>query len=415
MKSKIDYVVQSQIEGGRAFGAVIGVIEAGHTEVWSYGTKTGDGSETPNGDTIFETGSLGKTFTGISLAVLAQKNLSLSEKVSKYFSILKGTPAGDLTLLELATHTSGLPSLPDNMPMADPQDPYADYTNDLLVDFLIRWKPEPGKKSYGYSNLGMGLMAQILERANDSSYENLTEQFIFNPLGMNSTVIRPSVLQMKRLAQPHDSFLVPTKIWKDPVLYGAGIHLTTINDLLVFARANLSPSTDILGRAIHDSHTIRVREDDLGMGLAWHELPYGGKRVLFHNGATGGTRTMLALDLKTKRAITFLTNSAAGLRCVVETFFDEPCGLDFVHTPEQLSLFIGNYRAENVPEVSISVRNIGTKVRVLTFEINGRQIRLFGRGERDFVLPGAFQVSFNDLGFEFLAVDGSRIQFARVR
>jgi CubicO group peptidase (beta-lactamase class C family) len=112
-------------------GVTIGVIDHGKRRVFHYGAA--------RADSIFEIGSVTKTFTGLALAQLAaQGKVRLDEPVRPIlFPDIAARPAGaEITLLDLATHRSGLPSVPDNLDPKDPSNPFADYDSTALHQFL---------------------------------------------------------------------------------------------------------------------------------------------------------------------------------------------------------------------------------------------------------------------------------------
>jgi len=139
-------------------GVAIGVVDHGVRHVFTYGAA--------HADSIFEIGSVTKTFTGLALAQLAvQKKVSLDEPLRPIVvpDIAAGSPGTEITLLDLATHRSGLPSVPDNIEPKDPDNPFADYDRVALHQFLARrgTAKSPDTK-YLYSSMGIGLLGYAL-------------------------------------------------------------------------------------------------------------------------------------------------------------------------------------------------------------------------------------------------------------
>ncbi len=137
---------------------MIGVVHHGARQIFVYG----DTKE----NSIFEIGSITKTFTGLIFArMVEQGKVKLDEPVRELLP--KGTvakPDGlEITLVDLATQHSGLPRLPDNMHPADIKDPYADYGPANLYQFIAKQGvSRPANAGFGYSNLGVGLLGQAL-------------------------------------------------------------------------------------------------------------------------------------------------------------------------------------------------------------------------------------------------------------
>src|SRR5689334_1020665 len=176
------------------YGIVVGVIEAGRRRVVSVGSRSRGDARPLDGDTLFEIGSITKVFTALLLAEAVQRGeVSLEEPVAKLLPAAVKVPARggrEITLLDLSTHSSGLPSLPSNLNPKDPANPYADYSVEQLYAFLssAQLSRDVGSK-YEYSNLGVGLLGHALALRDGQSYEQLVRSRISGPLGMPSTVI----------------------------------------------------------------------------------------------------------------------------------------------------------------------------------------------------------------------------------
>ena len=162
LKGEIKQLGQPYIDSETVVGMSIGVIKDGKMTTVNLGSTVKDG-DSPNDNTVYEIGSISKVFTGVLLAdAVVTKTVKLDQTAQ---SLLPGEVTmpkwknREITLLDLATHRSGLPRLSDNMPAANPNNPYADYTSKLAYEFLNKHKlkNEPGQKSE-YSNFGMSLL-----------------------------------------------------------------------------------------------------------------------------------------------------------------------------------------------------------------------------------------------------------------
>ena len=171
-------------------GIVIGVIDAKGQRVVAYGSLEKGNKQPLDGDTLFEIGSITKVFTSLLLADMAQRGeVRLDDPISKYVPATAKIPergGKKITLVDLATHTSGLPRMPANFNPKDPANPYIDYTDDQLYAFLSSYEltRDVGIK-FVYSNLGFGLLGQGLARRNGTDYEALVETRICEPLGID--------------------------------------------------------------------------------------------------------------------------------------------------------------------------------------------------------------------------------------
>jgi D-alanyl-D-alanine-carboxypeptidase/D-alanyl-D-alanine-endopeptidase len=217
----------------------------------------------------------------------------------------------EIELVDLATHTSGLPRLPRNLKPADLKNPYADYTVAQLYEFLGGYTltRDIGAK-YEYSNLGGGLLGHVLALKAGTSYETLVERRICAPLGLASTRITLTPELRARLAIGHDESGQPTENWDCPSLAGAGALRSTANDLLKLAAAGMGSVKTDLQPAFELSETPRHAAGAMRIGLAWHIADKYGTQLVWHNGGTGGYHSFIGFDKKRQRAVVVLANSA---------------------------------------------------------------------------------------------------------
>jgi D-alanyl-D-alanine-carboxypeptidase/D-alanyl-D-alanine-endopeptidase len=265
-------------------GIAMGVLEHGVRKVFAVGAaKT---------DSIFEIGSITKTFTGLVLAqMVEQGKVRLDEPVRELLPA--GTvakPAGEeIRLVDLATQHSGLPRMPDNFKPADGANPYADYHAKEMYAFLAqKGVGRPATTDYLYSNYGFGLLGQALAVRAGMSYEALLKKDVLEPLGIKETTITLTAAEKERFIAGHTGNHGPAHAWDLDAFAGAGGIRSTAGDLLTYVEAQLHPEkTAVLARALELSHELRA--DAFGgqrIALAWHYDPATGN--YWHNGATGG-------------------------------------------------------------------------------------------------------------------------------
>lgn len=298
----------------RMVGMAIGRLEGARSAVITGGLlKVGmPGPVEPATD--FEAGSITKAFTGTLLAdMVLRHEVALDDPVAKYLPgwTVPTYQGRAITLLDLATHTSGLPRLPDNMHPADGEDPYADYGEGELRAFLAGYqlRRAPGGE-YEYSNLGMGLLGLALARRAGMPFEALLRQRILEPLQMHQSYLSHPTEVVASAASGHTDRLLPTKFWRFGALAAAGALHTTAGDLLKFAAAVRDTTTGPLAKVI--ALAIRPRRPYHGadsIGLAWHHLHLDGDDVVWHNGGTGGFRSWLGVNISRQRAVVVLANA----------------------------------------------------------------------------------------------------------
>ncbi len=272
LQQLVDTAVASYVRSPNNAGLVVGVIRDGERRVFGYGkpANEADGDPVPpDGETLFEIGSISKAFTGTLLAETAQRGeVQLSDPVGRFLPDSARMPGGadqSITLEQLASHSSGLPRLPDNLSdtLQDRENPYAHYTPEHLYQFLARYRLRraPGSQ-YEYSSLGAGVLGHALGRALGRGYEAAVVELLCDPLGMSDTRIVLSDGQLRRLAPGHSSRGRPVPGWDVPVLAGAGALRSSANDMLVFLAAQLGRATAPLSEAIEETHRVRQRTPD---------------------------------------------------------------------------------------------------------------------------------------------------------
>ncbi len=266
--------------------------------------------------TQFEIGSVTKTFTALALAHLVVRGVvELVQPLNDLLprDITAPERGGEvITLRHLASHTSGLPGLPKGLRARGlfRSDPYAGCTGELLMDGLrrTRLRSVPGAR-FHYSNLGAGLLGLVLARHTGTDYDTLVQAEICRPLGMSDTRVVLDPEGLTRLTPGHSRTGRPRPPWHLAALAGAGGLHSTVPDLLKFAQAHLGPAPEGLTEAIALNCATAYR---LNARAAIHpgwiatNLPRSQYPVMFHNGSTGGYRSLLAIAPEHNAAIVIL-------------------------------------------------------------------------------------------------------------
>lgn len=309
--------MNARVENGINAGIVIGMInDVG--ESYHYAGFSSIPNKTKIQEaSVFEIGSISKTFTCILLADLVEKGkVKLTDPAQKYLpeSVKMPTRNGqEIQLLHLANHTSALPRMPTNFTPTNPGNPYADYTVEQMYEFIndVELTRDIGS-AYEYSNLAMGLLGHILATINGTSYEQLMVNKIANVLDMKDTRIEFTSRMKKNLAVGHNGN-TEVENWDIPTLAGAGAIRSTAGDMLKYVAANMGLTKTALADAMKLSHTITTSELSQQVGLAWHETEVNGKKILWHNGGTGGYRAFAGFIKGGNRGVVVLTNSDVGV------------------------------------------------------------------------------------------------------
>jgi len=383
----------------QSIGIVVGVIGPDGRRVIAYGRPEKDDSRPLNGDTIFEIGSATKVFTSLVLADMAQRGeVALGDPVARYLPPTVKMPQRNgrsITLIDLATHTSGLPRLPTNMSPKDLNNPYADYSVEQLYQFLSMYRlPRDIGSQFEYSNLGGGLLGHVLALRAGMGYEALVESRICTPLGMNSTRITLTPEMKTRLAVGHNAALEAVENWDPSILAGAGALRSTANDMLNFLAANLSYTKSPLAPAMAAMLKERRPKGQPGLevALGWHVFTTGGKEIIWHNGGTGGYRSFMGFDPIARVGVVALSNAGtvAGVDDIGRHLLDPSVPLaappkehkQIVVDSNLFDGYIGRYQL--APNFIITITREGDHL----FEqaTGQRKLEIFPESERDYFL-----------------------------
>lgn len=316
MDKKVDDILQPFIMQANTVGVSIGVLKDGKIYLYGYGETAKGNGKIPDASTIFEIGSISKTFTATLLADAVNKGkISLDDKANKYLpdSIpplqYGGVP---VTIKSLINHSSGIPRMPDNFGPGM-VDPYKDYDESKMFSFYKHFIPtRKVGDQYEYSNLAVGTVGVILEHINKTPYEAMLLNTICKPLGMNDTRVYLRARDSARFATGYDNgqYAAP---WNFKAFMGAGGIRSTVTDMLKYAEAQLGKAPAELNKDIQLTHTVTFKTKEATVGLAWHITKPGNDELFFHNGGTGGYRTYLAVNPQKKFAVVMLSNTTIGI------------------------------------------------------------------------------------------------------
>jgi D-alanyl-D-alanine-carboxypeptidase/D-alanyl-D-alanine-endopeptidase len=317
MKVVIDRLVAPILAVRSRIALAVGVVEQGRRSVHAYGQIAG-------AETLFEVGSITKVFTATLLASLVEEGrVRLDEPVRAILPELTDLPEG-ITLLRLATHTSGLPRIPLNMRASmvkNVDNPYAAYTVHDLFTYLASYHHPPADdEPFAYSNLGAGLLGHALARRAGAPYEAAVVQRICDPLKLTDTRITLDIGQRARLAEPRSAHDGKASAWDFAALPGCGALRSTAHDMLTFLAANLGRGGGSLASALRACQAVKVTVAPprggspppgfLHMALGWmvSRLGSGELPVFWHNGGTGGYRSFAGFVKERGVGVVVLSN-----------------------------------------------------------------------------------------------------------
>ena len=324
LEEEVEYLADQYVK----VGAVVGIIDKKQIRhVYSFGSKSINDAEPPDANTVFDIGSITKTFTAILTAKAYLEMENADEVVGHYLPVDKVTmPLKDsveINFLHLLTHTSGLPRSPhvagSNFPLPqgfDGQDPYSAYTTEDVYDYLSNYctlEFTPGTY-WGYSNTGYGLLGHILGLIDGTSYEHVLYHDIFNALGMENSSLFLTDDQLANMAPGHDQTLniVPNYTAND-IFQGCGMIKSSLNDLFKYLECNMGILESPLKDAVSMTHmNSGIYTGSLGyIGLAWYMIELeDGQEIIYTGGDTNGHSAYLAFNKSTMTGVIILLNAS---------------------------------------------------------------------------------------------------------
>lgn len=269
VRGAVDSAVQPVMAKYHIPGMAVGIIAAGKPYVFNFGVASTETRKPVNNNTLFELGSVSKTLTATlaSYAVVSGR-ISLSDTTSKYIPSLRGSRFGNVSLLNLGTHTpGGLPlQVPDNIRNLD-----------QLLQYFKEWRPiyAPGT-CRTYSNPSIGMLGLIAAKAMGENFDTLMEQHLFPALGMKSSYINVPVEKMADYAEGYTKDGSPIRMAPGVLSSEAYGIKTTAADTIRFIEANMKliALDDKLQRAILATQVGYFRAGVMTQDLIWEQYHY---------------------------------------------------------------------------------------------------------------------------------------------
>jgi D-alanyl-D-alanine-carboxypeptidase/D-alanyl-D-alanine-endopeptidase len=312
IRAKLKQTVGSN---GEVAGMIALTVDEAGTHMTTFGSSGVPGVALDE-DAIIEIMSITKVLTALMLVDMVQRGeVAFDDPVAKHLpSSLKLHERGrPITLLDLASYTSGLPSMPDNLPPNwwNNPDLLGSYTEDKLFEFLSSHVPkyEPGTR-YEYANLGFGLLGIALARRAGKSYEDLLIERVCNPLGLSRTRVVLSDDMRRHLVQPHDIELKPRPHSNFGAMAGAAVVRSSARDLTVLLKACLglrqTPLNAAFARLVETRTPTPVAGTQAGLG--WFITSAEDDEIVWKTGLSGGCNTFIGFSTRSRRGAIVLSN-----------------------------------------------------------------------------------------------------------
>lgn len=267
--SKVDEAVQAVMREHGIAGMSIAVTRNGTQHFYNYGVASRQTGRRADSDTLYEIGSISKTYTA-TLAAYAQARgrLALSDSPAKYLPELAGSDFAKLSLINLGTHTTG--GFPLQVPDA--------VTNQAqMMAYLKAWKPEHAAGTYRtYANPSIGMLGVVAAKSLNRPFKAAMERDLFPKLGLTSTYIDVPAARMADYAQGYNKQDAPVRVNPGVLADEAYGVKTSARDLLRFVDANmgLNLADAELRGAIAQTHVGYYQLGDMTQDLAWEQLRY---------------------------------------------------------------------------------------------------------------------------------------------
>ncbi len=329
---KVDEIFQAEYDTAKVGSLTAGILQ-GSKLVWSksYGYANMEQQQPANTDTVYRIGSITKQFTAIAFQQLVQAGkVRLTDPVESFvpeIGLVKGRPAGSqpITLLQLATHTSGLEREPADI-VRFTQGPVSAWQKSLIGALAdLKYAYEPGTR-YMYSNMGYAVLGLALERISGEPYTEFVTTNILKPLGMTTThfELDPGLasrfpkgyvsLNGKPDATASERELKAGRGYKVP----NGALFTTVDDLSKFVAFELGTAGESLldpKRYADNLSRVYSAQDDMhsGYGIGFQQTRQGELVLSGHGGSVAGFLSGAYFNRTSSLGIVYLRSYAQAM------------------------------------------------------------------------------------------------------
>lgn len=333
LRSEVDSLAKPLIEQGVTPGMVVGVLIPQPNNTFSmhfygYGVADQETGIRPDSNTIFPIGSLSKGFLGALTAMLVEEGvLSWHDKLENLLppTIKLSEDAKLITVLQLATHTSGLPREPRDLEtlsrflkfLFTGKNFYTHLDHGGALTYLSDFKSATTTE-FRYSNIGYAILGKAVEYRTRLSLDALLKKYLAQPLSLQNTAyatefLPNNVKQARGYAGDQPKFIrrgSPVMDWKwtASMKGSAGIY-SSAQDLLIFAAAHLKTGNKNTPSVLRDNLNVRFNRPQNSAGIAWLVHDIQGERVAFQMGYQGGFSSYIGINAQRKIAVVVLQNS----------------------------------------------------------------------------------------------------------
>ena len=310
VKFEIDQRVKHELNASIVFG----VMTQGESDFYVAGWQNREAKTPATTATVYEIGSISKTFTALLLAQqVINEQVSLDDPVQRLWPQpfeLQDASGQPVTLQHLATHTSGLPRLPDNLSVFS-SDPYAQYDRDQLLAGVNMTAIKTAGKNLAYSNFGFGLLGETLAVQAGQSFEDLVAEKLLQPLSLQHTYQTLDAVPEALLATGYRGNKATTA-WQFKALAGAGWLRADIRDLLAYGSHILNPELAKVDPKLTQALQLVTQprhQGEVQVALSW----FIRDGIIWHNGATAGFNAILMISPDSQTVVAGITNGTESI------------------------------------------------------------------------------------------------------
>jgi CubicO group peptidase (beta-lactamase class C family) len=371
--------IAKRMEALHVPGVAAGILNEGEEQIAGFGVTNIDHPLAVNADTLFQIGSITKTFVGTLVMRLVEAGkLELDAPLRRYLPdlrMLDETVAAHVTMRHLLTHTGGW--------IGDYFDDFG-YGDDALATMVAKVAELPQLTPLGevwsYNNSGFYLAGRVIEVLTGKTFEAAMQELILDPLGMTMSFFFAHDVITHRFVVGHqvenDQARVATPWPIGRAAHPAGGLVCTVGDLFRYARFHMGDGTTAAGERLLTPESLALMQTPQfaaggisKVGLTWFITDIEGTRFIGHGGGTNGQITQLSIAPERGFAIVVLTNAnkggeicGAAIKAALKSYLNvtEPEVAPIEAPPETLETYVGRY-ASRMTELELTLQD-GTLV-----------------------------------------------------
>jgi len=303
--------IDEHVASGAALAISIAHVNDGDVTHYAGGTVTPGGEQAPDENSQYEIGSITKAFTDLLLAEMVEMekvsyDTTIGDLLGEDFAF-RNAAVADITLLQLATHRSGLPRMPGDFAPSNQLDPYAGYDSKALLKSLSTTRDkQPLGNYYSYSNFGVGVLGYLLGQVHGGGYAEALTELVVEPLGLSRT-------SFARAENSVTAFSGGQAVsdWTIDGMAGAGALRSTTGDLAKFAQVQLGEAENPFAHDLADDRQVLSEAGGFEITRVWHVGKAADGDIFWHNGGTGGFQSFFGFKPETGEAVAIILSGNA--------------------------------------------------------------------------------------------------------